>query len=191
MSAPSYVLLRSALCGLIAFGCLAATSYVQSASAAAVGKVTRVQKQAQVGSRKAVNGTAVKMNDRLVTGPGARMQVRFIDGTELTLGENASVVINRYVYDPAKGSGKMALSSSRGAFRFATGKLNQMKDKDVRVNTPQGALAVRGTEFWSGPIDGHYGTYLMKGKLDVRNRKRSVTLSPGQGLDYKRRRRSR
>lgn len=191
MLAPSTALSRYTLCGLIIFACLAATHYVQTATAAAVGKVTRVQKQAKVGARKAVAGSAVNMNDRLVTGAGARMQVRFIDGTELTLGENASVVINRYVFDPAKGSGKMALSSSRGAFRFATGKINQMKNKDVTVNTPQGALAVRGTEFWSGPIDGHYGTFLMKGKLDMRNRKRSVTLSPGQGVDSRRGRRSR
>jgi hypothetical protein len=101
------------------------------------------------------------------------------------------VVVDRYVFNPTKSSGQMALSSTQGAFRFATGKLNQMKDKDVKVTTPHGALAVRGTEFWSGPIDGHYGTYLMKGKVDVRNRNRAgaVTLSPGQGIDYRRRRR--
>jgi len=186
MSAP-----RSIVCCLAIIACLVSTSYIQTASAAAVGKVTKVQKQAKVGSRTATAGTSVNMNDRLRTGPGARLQVRFIDGTELTLGENANVVINRYVYDPAKSTGKMALTSTQGAFRFATGKLNQMKNKDVTVKTPQGALAVRGTEFWSGPIDGHYGTYLMKGKVDVRNRNRAVTLSPGQGVDYRRRSRRR
>ena len=180
--------LRSLL-SLAILTCLVSTSYIGTAAAAAVGKVTRVHKQAQVGSRTATAGTSVNMNDRLRTGPGARLQVRFIDGTELTLGENANVVINRYVYDPAKSTGKMALTSTQGAFRFATGKLNQMKNKDVTVNTPKGALAVRGTEFWSGPIDGHYGTYLMKGKVDVTNRGGAVTLSPGQGIDYRQRRR--
>lgn len=164
--------------------CLVSASLSATASAAPVGKVTKVQKQAQVGSRAAKAGTTVNMNDRLRTGPGARMQVTFIDGTQLTLGENATVVIDNYVFNPSKGAGKMALSSTQGAFRFATGKLNQMKDKDVKVNTPQGALAVRGTEFWSGPIDGHYGTYVMKGKVGVRSRGRSTTLTPGLGVDY-------
>jgi hypothetical protein len=181
--------LRSILCSLAILACLVSTSYIETAAAAAVGKVTKVQKQAQIGSRKAVAGTSVNMNDRLRTGPGARLQITFVDGTLLTLGENAVVVVDRYVFDPAKGSGKMALSSTQGAFRFATGKLNQMKDKDVTVTTPHGALAVRGTEFWSGPIDGHYGTYVMKGRVDARNRARAVTISPGQGIDYRRRRR--
>ena len=177
------------LCLLVLL-CLVSTSYVEAA-AGVVGKVTKVQKQAQVGSRTAKVGKAVQMKDRLRTGAGARLQVTFVDGTVLTLGENAVVVVDRYVFNPTKSSGQMALSSTQGAFRFATGRLNQMKDKDVKVTTPQGALAVRGTEFWSGPIDGHYGTYLMTGKIDVRQRNRAgaVTLSPGQGIDYRRRRR--
>lgn len=183
-------ILRNIVCSLgIMFLVCAAQS--ATASAAPVGKVTKVQKQAQVGSRAAGSGTPVHMNDRLRTGPGARMQVTFIDGTQLTLGENASVVVDSYVYNPSKGAGKMALSSTQGAFRFATGKLNQMKDRDVKVNTPHGALAVRGTEFWSGNIDGQYGTYVVKGKVGVRSRGRSATLSRGQGVDYGRRARRR
>lgn len=175
--------LQTIFCFLGILG-LVSVGLIETASAAPVGKVSKVQKQAQVGSRTATAGTPVHMNDRLRTGPGARMQVTFIDGTQLTLGENAAVVIDNYVFNPSKGTGKMALNSTQGAFRFATGKLNQMKDKDVKVNTPQGALAVRGTEFWSGPIDGQYGTYVMKGKVGVRSRGRSATLSRGQGVDY-------
>ena len=177
-------MLRTVFCFLAVF-CLMSASLIATASAAPVGKVTKVQKQAQVGSRSATSGTPVHMNDRLRTGPGSRMEVTFMDGTQLTLGENATVVVDNYVYNPSQGAGKMALSSTQGAFRFATGKLNQMKDKDVQVTTPHGALAVRGTEFWSGPIDGHYGTYVMKGKVGVRSRGRSTVLSRGFGVDYR------
>lgn len=173
---------------LLVLLCLGSTSYFE-ASAQVVGKVTKVQKQAQVGGGAARVGKTVKMNDRLTTGAGARLQITFVDGTSLILGENAVVVVDRYTFNPAKGSGKMALSSTQGAFRFATGKLNQMKDRDVRVTTPHGALAVRGTEFWSGPIDGHYGTYVMKGKVRASNRSRASTLTAGKGIDYRRRRR--
>ena len=170
---------------LIILLCLLSTSYTASAFADVVGKVTRVQKQAQVGSRTAAVGTPVQQNDRLTTGAGARLQVTFVDGTLLTLGENAVVIVDRYVFDPSKSTGQMALTSARGALRFATGKLHDMRHRDVTVSTPAGELAVRGTEFWFGPIDGEYGAYLMKGQVSVTNRAGSVTLSPGQGTDIR------
>ena len=49
---------------------------------------------------------------------------------------------------------------------------------------------VRGTEFWTGPIDGHHGALLLKGRVSVSNRAGAVTLSvPRQGTDIQRRRR--
>ena len=96
--------------------------------------------------------------------------VRPHPGHAVTLGENARVVIDRYVYDPDRSIGAMALKSTRGALRFATGKIHQMDHKDVTVSTPAAALAVRGTEFWTGPIDGQYGALLLKGKVRVSGR---------------------
>ena len=95
------------------------------------------------------------------------MEVTFRDQTLLTLGENAKVVIDRYVYNPSQSSGEMAVKATRGAMRFVTGKIGKMKDHNVTVVTPQAALAVRGTDFWVGPIDGQYGVLLLKGKVRV------------------------
>ena len=181
--------LRTVFCFLGVLS-LVSASLITTASAAPVGKVTKVQKQAQVGSRPAKVGTSVSMNQRLRTGPGARLQITFVDGTNLTLGENASVVVDKFVYNPAKSTGAMALSSAKGAVRFSTGKIGSMKKKDVTVSTPSAALAVRGTEFWMGPIDGHHGAYVLDGKVDVRSRGRTARVNRGYGMDiYKRRRR--
>lgn len=160
-----------------------------ASAAAAVGTVTRVQNQAQIGATAATVGAPVHMNDQLLTGSNARLQVTFRDGTTLTLGENAKVVVDRYVYNPEQSTGDLALNATRGAIRLATGRLHQMRDRDVKVSTPYAALAVRGTEFWTGPIDGHYGALLLKGRVSVSNRAGAVTLSvPGQGTDIQRRR---
>lgn len=180
------MLLRSVLSLSMALILLLAIEPVPPAEAAPVGKVTKVQKQAQIGSKRAVVGTPVSRNQRVRTGSGARLQITFADGTNLTLGENASVVIDKYVYNPAKSVGEMALSSTTGALRFSTGKLGNMKKKNVTVTTPSAALAVRGTEFWMGPIDGHYGAYVLKGKTDVTSRGRTVRLKPGYGTDIRR-----
>ena len=139
----------------------------QASAASVVGSVSRVQNQAQVGGANAAVGSSVHMGDALQTGANARLEVTFIDDTRLTLGENARVVIDRYVYDPDRSIGAMALKSTRGALRFATGKIHDMNKKDVTVSTPAAALAVRGTEFWMGPINGQYGALLLKGKVRV------------------------
>ena len=50
----------------------------------------------------AVAGATMHMNDRLRTGSNARLQVRFSDNSVLTLGENANVVVDRFVFNPEK-----------------------------------------------------------------------------------------
>ena len=150
--------------------CSAMGFHADASAAGVVGTVSRVQNQAQVGSLAAAVGTPVHMGDALQTGNNARLEVTFRDETRLTLGENARVIIDRYVYDPDRSIGAMALKSTRGALRFATGKINQMDQKNVTVSTPAAALAVRGTEFWMGPINGHYGALLLKGKVRVTGR---------------------
>ena len=132
-----------------------------------VGTVTKVENQGRIGGANAVVGTAVHMDDEIRTGPKARLEITFRDNTLLTLGENARVVIDRYVFDPAQGTGLMAVKATQGAMRFVTGKIGKMRDHDVTVVTPQAALAVRGTDFWVGPIDGKYGVLLLKGKVRV------------------------
>lgn len=174
--------------------CLVAILNTEAAAAAAVGTVTKVQEEAQVYHRSptglesitAVVGTPVHLNDSIRTGPRARLQITFRDGTTLTLGEHARVVVDRYVFDPDTSTGAMALNATRGALRFATGKLSQMRDKDITVTTPVAALAVRGTDFWAGFVDYQYGVLLVSnpGKVEVSNSAGSKTLStPGHGLD--------
>jgi hypothetical protein len=175
--------------------CLAILFFLASAfgagAAESVGSITKVQNQAQIGSATAVVGSTVHMNDRLRTGANARLQVTFRDNSQLTLGENANVVIDRFVYNPNKSSAEVVLKATQGALRFAGGKIEDMHQKNIVVKTPYAALAVRGTHFWAGPIWGQYGVLLLKGKVGVSNRAGAVTLShPGWGTDIPMGRRS-
>lgn len=106
------------------------------ADAARVGFVNKVENDAQLvsasgASATAVVGAAVHMKDELRTGATGRMQVTFRDNTVRTLGENASVLIDRYVYDPDKGIGETVLQATKGAFRFATGRIKELKAKTI------------------------------------------------------------
>ena len=165
MTSPVTPLLR--FLALMAVACSAPLS---AQAELAVGAVSKVAGQAQIDGATAAVGTPVRMNDRLSTGSNARLQVTFNDNSLLTLGENANVVVDRFAYNPKKSSADVVLSATQGAFRFAGGKIEHMQHKNVVVNTPHSALAVRGTHFWAGPVKGKYGVLLLKGNVRVSKR---------------------
>ena len=112
-----------------------------------------MENQAQLisvaGATTAVVGAPMHMKDELRTGR-AGLQVIFMDDTELTLGENASVVIDRYAYDPAKGIGDTTLQTTKGAFRFATGRITELKLKTILSPPPS---PISACPAWSSGAD--------------------------------------
>jgi len=150
-----------------------------------VGMATKVVSPAQVENEAATVGTLAHMNDELRTGAQARLQVSFRDSTQLNLGENATVVVDRFVFDPDAGTGEVVLKTGVAAFRMATGKISEMQNKKITVSTPFATLGARGTEFWWGPINGHFGVLLLsESKLEVRNDAGSVLIDhAGYGTD--------
>ena len=151
---------------------LALSFGVAVARAASVGMVTKVENQAQIGSSPAVVGSLVQANDQVSTGPKSRLEISFRDNTKLTLGENAKVVIDRYVFNPEESTGELVLSTGTAAFRMVTGKIGEMQNKKINVSAPFAALAVRGTDFWWGTVDGQPGALLVSNsRLEVRERR--------------------
>src|SRR6476620_12703471 len=150
-----------------------------------VGLATKVVSPAQVENEPAAVGTLAHMNDQLHTGAQARLQVSFRDSTQLNLGENATVVVDRFVYDPDAGTGEVVLKTGVAAFRMATGKISELKDKKITVSTPFATLGARGTDFWWGPIDGRFGVLLLsESKVEVRNDAGAVLINhAGYGTD--------
>lgn len=144
-----------------------------------VGLVNRVQAEAEVKSRgnsiRAVIGTPVHLDDEIRTGPGARLEVTLKDNTKLTLGENAHLVVDTFVYDPDQDKAEFS-SFIKGAFRFISGRIASAKVKTVEVRTPAATMGIRGTDFWGGPIDGSVGIFLLDGEIVVRTEGGEVVL---------------
>ena len=57
------------------------------------------------------------------------------------------------------------------------GRIKELEKKSITVSTAFANIAVRGTEFWGGPIDAKYGVLLLEGEVTVSNQAGSVTLS--------------
>jgi hypothetical protein len=114
-------------------------------------------------------GQAIARRDRIETVRGGRVLVRFNDGSRLSLGENALLVIADFVAEEGRKSGALILDLVRGAMRLNAVAPMQAPDKRVEVRTPVAIISSRGVDMWSGPVDGQFGVLVINGKLDVRN----------------------
>lgn len=170
----------------LALGFLAGLSApAAAASREAVATVDKVQAEAaavyQQGSRALAGRSEILFRDQVTTGPGARLQATFRDGTQLTLGEDAALEINEFVYDPDRSAGRMALQVVQGAFIFVGGQVEAQRGASVEIETPVATLGVRGTTVWGGAIDDGFGVLVLDGRVDVTTPAGAVTLSEGQG----------
>lgn len=71
----------------------------------------------------------------------------FDDNTTVKITEQSKLVIDDFVYDPRKGSGKLALKMALGTARYASGQIAKNNPQQVAVKTPTASIAVRGTDF--------------------------------------------
>jgi hypothetical protein len=135
-------------------------------------------------------GKSVIYNERIATSSSGVVQVLLLDGSTFTVGPGSSLVIDKFVYNPSSGKGALVASFSKGALRFVGGKLSK-NDPGVKINTPAGALTVRGgiiTGKISGPnnalITFDFGTSLSiyrHGQLSVTKLAGDVIFISGPG----------
>jgi len=91
-------------------------------------------------------GTSLQMMDTIRTQQG-KVGITFEDKTKVQLTENSRLVIDDFVYDPKKGSGKLAVKVAMGTVRYASGQIAKNSPQSIAVNTPSATISVRGTDF--------------------------------------------
>jgi hypothetical protein len=156
-----------------------------------IGTISRIQGEAS-GTRGGTTrmlglNASVFLNETVSTRANARLEVTFKDNARLTLGENAKLTLDRYVFHPAARRGTIRFRLV-GAFRFLSGQVSKLARSDVSVRTPVATIGIRGTEFWGGPIDNQaLGVFLIQGVVRVSNAAGVRILNrPGQGTNVAR-----
>ena len=81
-------------------------------------------------------------NERITTGANDKAHIVFLDGSSLTIGPNSVLTIDKFVYDPERKTGELALNTSRGVFRFVGGAIS--KNSAVTIKTPSATMGIRG-----------------------------------------------
>ena len=131
---------------LAVIGAIACAAASAPAEADLIGLVKRVKSSAYgtpPGSEreKKFRRFPVVQDELLETGSGAGMLVEFLDETTLTLGADASLMIDTFVYDPATANVTTLLTLSVGTLRFISGKVGYAT---MQIVTPTAAIAIRG-----------------------------------------------
>ncbi|HUA54741.1 MAG TPA: FecR family protein [Candidatus Sulfotelmatobacter sp.] len=135
-------------------------------------------------------GTENFADEKITTGANGQLQLLFVDGSSISVGPDAKLTIDQYVYDPKTKTGKLSLSAAQGVFRLVGGAIS--KSDEVTITTPTGTAGIRGG---IGVIDSQPGkpfvaAFLFGSSLRVTANGQTVvatrpgyqiTVLPGQG----------
>ncbi len=150
-----------------------------------IGTVTRLEGAGiltSLGEMKAIDtGSPVHVDDIVSSNAGARVEISFLDGTRLTLGEKASLRLDRYGVDASRAANRLAVFL-HGAARYVSGRLRASPNRRIVVSMTFASITVHGTDFWAGPIDDEQGVLLLDGRVEVATTAGKATLDEtGEG----------
>ncbi len=162
------------------------------AQSAAIGVAASVVKEVKLSNAQAVKGKQVVVKQRIAlgdliqTGKASQLQVLLLDRSSFSIGANAALRIDRFVYDPARGRSTGA-SVTKGAFRFMSGQRSAANN--ASVTTPVATIGIRGT-ILDGAV-GEAAREIAKGEIkavkDAKADKQTATLivlrGPGSRAD--------
>ena len=142
LSSIGLLLLRSVLAGMTVLALLTAADAQSRVGVTAATEGDPVARPPGQPDRVLVVGTDVQANEIITTANNDRAHLIFLDGTTVTVGPNAQLTIDKFVYDPNTKKGELAINASKGVFRLIGGKIS--KSAAITVTTPSSTMGIRG-----------------------------------------------
>lgn len=136
---------RMAMAGL---ACVVLPAFAAEDHAALVKSVTgSVKITRQHATLDATGGTRLQVADHVVTAAGASASIVFKDGTLLTVGPSADILVRDYVFEPKDAKFSFSLYLDKGSAIYESGKIGKLAPESVKIDTPTATVGVRGTRF--------------------------------------------
>ena len=137
-----------------------------------IGTVVQKSFKGAVGTRVAASteplyfGHEVFAQETVATPANGATVMRFHDQTQLQIGANSTVVLDRFVYDPNADSADASIKFAKGVFRYIAGQAKT--EENVKLSTPTTTLTIRGTKFLVYVADdGATTVSVIEGAVDV------------------------
>lgn len=172
---------RGCLAGALAIGFVPVSAAFARPLAAGTVQTLNGQAQAELEAaiRQLTPDGRVFVGDRITTGSGARAKIVLGTATELRLGSDARIRIDRFLVNAG---GVITLETGAMAFDRDPGR----EQGRISVRSAYGLIAVRGTKFFAGPSNGVFGVFVERGSVAVSGGGKRVQVAAGQGTDIAR-----
>jgi hypothetical protein len=93
------------------------------------------------------SNTKLQTSDRVITASQATAAIVFKDGTLLTLGGGADILVRDYVFEPKSDNYAFSLYMAKGSAIYESGRIGKIAPQSVKIETPTATVGVRGTRF--------------------------------------------
>ena len=88
------------------------------------------------------------MNDTITTA-NSKAGITFKDDTKVQITEHSRLVIDNFIYDDNRKTGKLGIKMALGTLKYTSGQIAKNDPQMVKVETPSATIGVRGTDFSS------------------------------------------
>lgn len=92
-------------------------------------------------------GTVLFVADRLLSAADSAAGIVFKDGTLLTVGPAADLLLRNYAFKPQQARYDFSLYLAKGTAVYASGRIAKLAPDAVKIGTPTATVGVRGTRF--------------------------------------------
>jgi len=180
--------MRVSLC--VAIGMVASAHLAQADKGEIIGKTARVKGvvyqiyQQETEKRQVNQGDPVYLGDRFETMADSRVKIELADESRFTIGPDAAMEIDEFVYNPTSQDGAVVAKMLKGAFGFVSGKVAKKDPDKMAVKLPVATIGIRGTAA-AGKVEGEKAGVALLDPVTTRSgqagQKTAIILTNSQG----------
>jgi hypothetical protein len=114
------------------------------------GRIQRLEGSAVIvrEGKELIARTNVKVfqSDEITTGPDSLVELVLLDGSNLHMGPDSSLVLSRYLFGLVEDNPGFMCRMVKGIFVYISGTMSKLYPGSVQFETPDGTVSIRGTK---------------------------------------------
>lgn len=131
--------------------------------------------------RNLTRGDTVNSGEKLETGARGRMQIRFTDGSFLSLQPNSRFGVTTYTYNREKPEeSRLVFNFLQGSMRTISGAIGKVNRANYQIKTPMATIGIRGTDYAVTINGDDLFLNVLKGLVKLGNDLGSADIKAGQ-----------
>ena len=128
-------------------------------------------------------GDLINAGDKLETSKNGRLQIRFTDGSILSLKPNSIFSVEKYSFSrDTPEQGNVVFNFVRGGFRTISGAIGKVNRMNYRMNTPFATIGIRGTDYSAKINNDKLFVTVTHGRVSVENDLGNSDINEGESF---------